>query len=165
MMNHSNRPSRSSEPSPAGPAERFRGERGQAYVLALVVLFTFTGAAAIWLARDVNQRVSDRSAIQSIAFQAARSGAQQIDVSTVRGGGGEVVIDDRAARSAAVETARRLSAQYELATQVVSQGYDGGRTDTWAVTVAITDGRSDVTPADLDEVMWVTGIAHAETGG
>ena len=146
--------------------ERFRGERGQAYVLALVVLFTFTGAAAIWLARDVNQRVSDRSAIQSIAFQAARAGAQQIDVATIRGGnGGRVVIDQRAARSAAVDTARRLSSQYELDTQIVSQGYDGGRSDTWAVTLAIPDGRADVTPADLDDVMWVTGIAHAETGG
>jgi Tfp pilus assembly protein PilX len=147
------------------PARRLRGERGQAYVLALVVLFTFTGAAAIWLARDVNQRVSDRSAIQSIAFQAARAGAQQIDVATVRGGSHGVVIDERAARSAAVDTARRLSAEYELDTQIVSQGYEGGRTDTWAVTVAIPDGRGEVTSADLDEVMWVTGIAHAETGG
>jgi hypothetical protein len=154
-----------SRPSEEG-TERFRGDRGQAYVLALVVLFTFTGAAAIWLARDVNQRVSDRSAIQSIAFQAARAGAQQIDVSTIRGGDSEtVVIDERAARSAAAETAERLSAQYELDTEIVSQGYDGGRADTWAVTVAIPDGRTDVTPSDLDEVMWVTGIAHAETGG
>jgi hypothetical protein len=153
----------SSEPGPGG-AQRFRGERGQAYVLALVVLFTFTGAAAIWLARDVNQRVSDRSAIQSIAFQAARAGAQQIDVSSIRGGSGTVVIDERAARSAAVDTARRLSAQYELDTQIVRQGYDAGRTDTWAVTVAIPDGRAEVTSVDLDEVMWVTGIAHAETG-
>jgi hypothetical protein len=149
-----------------GSTRRFRGERGQAYVLALVVLFTFTGAAAIWLARDVNQRVSDRSAVQSIAFQAARAGAQQIEVSTIRGGSGAgVVIDERAARTAAVEAARRLSAQYELDTQIVSQGYEGGRTDTWAVTVAIPDGRSEITSADLDEVMWVTGIAHAETGG
>ena len=66
-------------------ARRLRGDRGQAFVVALVVLFTFTGAAAIWLARDVNQRVSDRSALQSVAFQAARSGAQQIDLGGLRG--------------------------------------------------------------------------------
>jgi hypothetical protein len=167
MMDRSrNRPADDASGAPGGSVGRFRGERGQAYVLALVVLFTFTGAAAIWLARDVNQRVSDRSAIQSIAFQAARAGAQQIDVSTIRGESGEgVVIDEQAARTAAVDTARRLSAHYELDTQIVSQGYEGGRSDIWAVTVAIPDGRADVTSADLDEVMWVTGIAHAETGG
>jgi Tfp pilus assembly protein PilX len=145
--------------------KRLRGDQGQAFVLALVVLFTFTGAAAIWLARDVNQRVSDRSAIQSIAFQAARAGAQQIDVGALRAGGGDrIVIDEAQARTAATDTARRLAGQYGLEARIVTQGYDAGRSDTWTVTVAIPDGRSQVTTADLGEVMWVTGVAHAETG-
>lgn len=141
---------------------RLCGDRGQAFVLALVVLFTFTGAAAIWLARDVNQRVSDRSALQSVAFQAARSGAQQIDVGSVRGGAvGGVVIDDGAARAAAVDTAERLAAQYGLEARIVAQGHDGGRTDTWAVTLAL-----NADPGDNDDgALSVTGVAHAEVGG
>ena len=145
-------------------AERCRGDRGTAFVLALVVIFTVTGAAAIWLARDVNQRVSDRSAIQSIAFQAARAGAQQIDVASIRTGGGEVVIDETAARVAARAVAVRLAEEYDLEIRIVGQQH-GGALDTWEVTVAIPDGRATVTAGDLDEVMWVTGVARAETGG
>lgn len=142
---------------------RLRGDRGQAFVVALVVLFAFTGAAAIWLARDVNQRVSDRSALQSVAFQAARSGAQQIDLGGVRGGAGDgVVIDDGAARAAASETVELLAAQYGLEPRIVAQGYDGGRTDTWAVTLAL-----DADPSDGGggRTISVTGVAHAEVGG
>jgi len=156
----------------AGDARRLRGDRGQAFVAALVVLFTFTGAAAVWLARDVNQRVSDRSALQSIAFQAARAGAQQVDVGSIRGDpGGAIVVDIGEARTAATDAARRLAAQYELEVQILSQGYESGRTDTWAVTVALTDaadaGQSGDDPGDEpgDEVMRVTGVAHAEVGG
>lgn len=144
------------------PEQRLRGDRGQAFVVALVVLFTFTGAAAIWLARDVNQRVSDRSALQSVAFQSARSGAQQIDLASVRGGiAGEVVIDDVAARVAARETAALLAAQYGLEVRIVAQGHDGGRTDTWAVTVALDAESRD----NSERSMSVTGVAHAEVGG
>lgn len=145
----------------AKPCRRLRGDRGQAFVVALVVLFTFTGAAAVWLARDVNQRVSDRSALQSIAFQAARSGAQQIDLGSVRGGTDGLIIDDGAARVAAGETAGRLAAQYGLEARIVAQGYDRGRTDTWAVTMAVAADPGD----DADAVMSVTGVAHAEVGG
>ena len=141
---------------------RLRGDRGQAFVVALVVLFTFTGAAAVWLARDVNQRVSDRSALQSVAFQAARSGAQQIDLDRLREGAtGEVVIDDRAARAAASQTAGLLAAQYGLEARIISQGYDGGRLDTWAVTLALNADPGD----EVDDALSVTGIAHAEAGG
>ena len=141
---------------------RLRGDRGQAFVVALVVLFTFTGAAAIWLARDVNQRVSDRSALQSVAFQAARSGAQQIDLGGLRGDAGEVlVIDERAAREAASETAERLAAQYGLEARILTQGYDAGRVDTWAVTLALNADPGD----NADGSLSVTGVAHAEVGG
>ena len=147
-----------SDPSPG----RLRGDRGQAFVVALVVLFTFTGAAAVWLARDVNQRVSDRSALQSVAFQAARSGAQQIDVGSLRDGADDgVVIDDGAARRAARDTAERLAAQYGLEARIVAQGYDGGRSDTWAVTVALNADPGD----NEDGALSVTGVAHAEVGG
>ena len=141
---------------------RLRGDRGQAFVVALVVLFTFTGAAAVWLARDVNQRVSDRSALQSVAFQAARSGAQQIDLVSLRDAATDgLVIDDGAARVAARETAERLAAEYGLEARIVAQGHDGGRPDTWAVTVALSADPGD----DEDGSLSVTGVAHAEVGG
>jgi hypothetical protein len=43
---------------------------------SLVLLFTFTAGGVVWLARDVDRAISNRAAAQSIAFQAARSGAQ-----------------------------------------------------------------------------------------
>ena len=55
-------------------------------VTGLVLLFAFTAGAVIWLARDVNRSVSNRTAAQSIAFQSARSGAQQIDIVVLRDG-------------------------------------------------------------------------------
>jgi hypothetical protein len=144
---------------------RARGERGTAFVAALVVMFTVTGVAAIWLARDVNQRVSDRSALQSVAFQAARAGAQQLAVSDLRDTGtAGLVIDESSARSAAHDAAFRLAESYELDLRIVSQGY-GDDAATWTVTVAVTDESENVTEADLDGVLSAIGIAHAESGG
>ena len=94
---------------------RCRGERGTALVTALVLLFAFTAGGVIWLARDVNQRVSNRSAAQSIAFQAARSGAQQIEVASLRDGGPtELVIDEPRAREQALRIASRLFDEYDV---------------------------------------------------
>ena len=55
-------------------------------VTGLVLLFAFTAGGVIWLARDVNRSVSNRSAAQSIAFQAARSAAQQVGITSLREG-------------------------------------------------------------------------------
>lgn len=154
----------------AGPDDqpigrRLRGERGTAFVAALVVMFTVTGMAAVWLARDVNQRVSDRSALQSVAFQAARAGAQQLEVGELRDAGAAVVvIDPSAARSAARTVALRLAASYDLDIQIVSQGYGGDRA-TWVVRLALAAAGDEVGDADLVDVLTATGIAHAEAGG
>ena len=101
--------------TPSTDAQRCRGERGTALVTALVLLFAFTAGGVIWLARDVNQRVSNRSAAQSIAFQAARSGAQQVEVASLRDGGPiELVIDEPLARQQALRIASRLFDEYEV---------------------------------------------------
>ena len=82
-----------------------RGERGTAFATAMVVMFVVTGSAALYLARDVNQRVSDRSTMQSIAFQSARAGAQQVDIGGLRDGEeARVVIDVVAASSCATSS-------------------------------------------------------------
>lgn len=151
--------------APDGETRRCRGERGTAFVAALVIMFTVTGVAAIWLARDVNQRVSDRSALQSVAFQAARAGAQQLEVADLReGGSGALVIDESAARAAARTAAQRLASSYGLDMQMVTQGY-GGDQATWTVTLAVRDQSENVVSADLDDVLSAVGVAHAESGG
>lgn len=140
---------------------RCRGDRGTSYILAMVVLFLTTGIAAIWLARDVNQRVSDRSALQSVAFQAARTGAQQVDVGGLRGGGPLTIDAERATRSA-LTAAERLAESYELDADVIGQGY-GDDDATWTVTVGLRTGLDE--GGDVEYGVVVTGVAHAEADG
>jgi Flp pilus assembly secretin CpaC len=133
---------------------RLRGERGVATVTGLVLLFAFTAGAVVWLARDVNRTVGNRSAAQSIAFQAARSGAQQVDVDSLRdGGSGEVVIDESRAEAAARATATLLFEDYRVDGAVVAVRFVDA--DGVEVEVRIDDPAGDV-----------TGIAsaRAETG-
>jgi len=137
-----------------GTGRRWRGDRGTAFVAALVIMFAVTGAAALYLARDVNGRVADRSAAQSIAFQAARSGAQQLDVGRLRTDGA-VVIEVAAARRAARRAVRRLAEQYGVAARIVDQFSSDARR-TWHVVLAVDGPRGGEAR--------VTGVAHAEVG-
>lgn len=133
--------------------QRCRGERGTAMVAALVLLFAFTAGGVIWLSRDVNQRVSNRSAAQSIAFQAARSGAQQVEVAALRGGGSEsVVIDVPAAEVQARRIANRLFTEYDVDGTVQAVSVSGV---TVTVTVKISHPAGDVVGV---------GSARAEAG-
>jgi hypothetical protein len=94
---------------------RGRGDRGAAMVTGLVLMFAFTAGAIIWLARDVDRAVSERASAQSIAFQAARSGAQQVDIEALRGGPTpSIAIDPALARSAVESTVARLLDAYGL---------------------------------------------------
>ena len=86
---------------------RLRGERGTALVTAMVLLFSFTAGAVILLARDYDDRLATRSIAQAIAFQAARVGAQQVAIETLRDDG-TVAIDQRAAVEQATRAAREL---------------------------------------------------------
>ncbi len=132
---------------------RGRGERGTALVTALVLLFAFTAGGVIWLSRDVNRRVSNRSAAQSIAFQAARSGAQQVSVGALRGvGPSAIVIDGEAAQEQAFRVAVRLFDEYDVDGSVERITIDGDRVE---VEVEIADPAGDVTGV---------GSARAEPG-
>ena len=94
---------------------RGRGERGSAMVTGVVLMFAFTAGAIIWLSRDVDRAVSDRASAQSIAFQAARSGAQQIDLDALRRRpGAPIEVDPGLARPAVASTAERLLDAYDL---------------------------------------------------
>ena len=131
---------------------RCRGDRGMAMVTGLVLLFAFTAGGVIWLARDANRAVSNRTTAQSIAFQAARSGAQRVAVGSLRQGA-EVLVDEDAARRAAESTAADLFSGY---------GVDG---DVLRVTVVPPD-TVEVEVRISDPAGDVTGVAaaRAETG-
>ena len=121
---------------------RCRGDGGMATVTGLVLLFAFTAGGVIWLARDANRSVSNRTAAQSIAFQAARSGAQQLAVAPLRQGA-EVRVDAGAARRAAESTAADLFAGYHVEGHVISVAVVPP--GTVEVEVRISDPAGDVT--------------------
>ena len=90
---------------------RFRGDRGTALVTAVVLLFAFTAAGVIVLARDYDERITTRATAQAIAFQAARVGAQQVAVASLRDAG-QVRLDRDAAVQRADAAARDLLAEH-----------------------------------------------------
>lgn len=108
---------------------------------ALVLLFAMTAGGVVWLARDVDRAISNRSAAHSVAFQAARSGAQQVDVAHLRTWD-VVVVDEPAARVESVTVAARLLDAYGLTGEVTSVDVDGDRV---TVVVSVTDGGRIVT--------------------
>lgn len=125
-------------------SRRLRGERGAALVTALVLLFAFTAGGVIWLSRDVNRRVSNRSAAQSIAFQAARSGAQQVEVQSLRAGGGQqVTLREDDAREQAARVASRLFDEFDVDGEIRSISFPPPG-DIVRVEVVIRDTSGDV---------------------
>lgn len=130
---------------------RGRGERGSALAAALVLLFAFTAGGVIWLSRDVNRVVTNRSAAQSIAFQAARAGAQQVEVGALRDGTSTVVLNPALAELEAARIALELIDEYGV--DGTSQASVSG--DTVTATVTIRDPSGDIT---------VEGSAQAQTG-
>lgn len=120
---------------------RTSGEDGAGLVVGLVLIFAFTYLGLVWLARDVDRGVSNRTAAQSIAFQAARSGAQELSVAALRSGD-EPAIDRTAAESAVRRTARTLFRSYGVRGTVEGVVVDG---DLISVTVWITDAGQTVT--------------------
>lgn len=107
---------------------RARGDRGSSMVTGVVLMFAFTAGGIIWMARDVDRAVSDRASAQSIAFQAARSGAQQVDVSALRQmRDGPIAIDPDLARPAAEAAAARLFEAYDLDGRITSIDVVGDR--------------------------------------
>ena len=130
--------------TPGVTPKRLRGERGSGLVAGIVLIFAFTFLGMVWLARDVDRGVSNRSAAQSIAFQAARSGAQSASIADLRNNADAGAIDEPAARRAATATADALFASYDVDGSITSIEVDGDRV---AVTVEITDGSVTVTGA------------------
>lgn len=112
-------------------------------VAGLVLIFAFTFLGLVWLARDVDRGISNRSAAQSIAFQAARSGAQASAIGEVRNDD-VATVDPDAARLAAMRTADALFDSYEVEGRVTTIEVTG---DLVSVTLTIVDGGITVTGA------------------
>ncbi|MEY2581685.1 MAG: hypothetical protein QOE09_1534 [Ilumatobacteraceae bacterium] len=83
-------------------------DTGSATVLMITLCFTFLAGSVLWLSRTVDQSLDDRTNAAAIAFQAARAGAQAIDLDGVRSG--EAIIDAVAAREAIASTTAQLLA-------------------------------------------------------
>jgi len=111
-------------------------------VAGLTLMIAFTFGALVWLASDVDRSVSNQSAAQSIAFQAARSGAQAAQVDSLRSGDTET-LDPAAARTAATTLANALFSSYGVS-GTVSVAVDAGSAKV-TVTVSITDAGRTVT--------------------
>ena len=121
---------------------RLRGERGAGLVAGIALMFAFTFLGLVWLARDVDRGVSNRSAAQSIAFQAARSGAQSTGVTDLRTG--ITLVDPNAAARAATSTAGALFTSYGVDGRITSVDVVA---DSVSVSVTITDDGRTVTGA------------------
>jgi len=128
------------EPEGATGRRRCRSNHGSGLVVGIVLIFAFTFLGLVWLARDVDRGVSNRSAAQSIAFQAARSGAQATAVADLRSG--VAVIDAAAASRVATSTAGALFASYGVEGAVTSIEVVA---DSVSVSVTITDDGRVVT--------------------
>jgi hypothetical protein len=128
----------------APTGERCRDERGSGLVAGITLLFAFTFVGLVWLARDVDRGVSNRSAAQSIAFQAARSGAQATSIADLRSSDGAPLVDEVAAHAAALRTADALFASYGLTGTVETVTVTA---DSVAVTVTVSDAGVTVTGA------------------
>jgi len=131
---------------------RWSDDHGSAMVSALVTLTTVTVGAVLWLARDVDTSLSIRSTADAIAFQAARSGAQQLQIGSLRGAAPAVRVDPASAARAARSTADLLLDREGLEGEVIAVT----AVDEWVRVTLRIDG--PVMPAEA------TATAVAERG-
>jgi hypothetical protein len=111
-----------------------RDDRGSAMVTAVVLMLALTGGAILWLTRDHDRAVSAAAQADSVAFQAARAGAQAVAPASLRTS--SPVLDPAAAAARATSTAAALLASNGTTGHVVSVDVAGDRI---TVIVAITE--------------------------
>lgn len=116
---------------------RCADDRGAALVAGIAIMFSFTFLGLVWLANDVDRAISNESAAQSIAFQAARTAAQTVSVSDLRGGA--LVLDPSTSCARGASAAARLLDSYGVVGAVDRCTVDDTGTKV-TVVVSITDG-------------------------
>ncbi|WP_040495544.1 hypothetical protein [Ilumatobacter nonamiensis] len=130
-----------------------RDDRGSGLVAGIAFMFAFTFLGLVWVARDVDRGISNQSAATSIAFQAARSGAQAARVDDVRSGELDV-LDADAARAAASTTAAQLIGSYQVDGSIAAIDVDLAASKV-TVTITIVDGTKTVTGVGAAEAVAV----------
>lgn len=133
---------------------RLTTDRGSGLVAGVALMFAFTFLGLIWMAGTVDRGISNQTAATSIAFQAARSGAQAALIDEVRAGNTEK-LDAPAARAAATSTANALLSSYGVTGSIDSILIDDD-TSTVTVTISIIDGSTTVTGSGAAEAVEVT---------
>ena len=141
-------------------------DEGAGFAIPLfVVLLALTAAASLSLLVDGGRATTAQRNANSIAFQAARSAAQELDTSALRNG---VIAVSPAADSAARSTAATLLDRVGLDGSVTAIDVDGRR-----ITVTITAitnlsssaalGRSSVTVQGVGSTRIAAGVVSEET--
>ncbi|MEO5901678.1 MAG: hypothetical protein ABIR68_16340 [Ilumatobacteraceae bacterium] len=108
-------------------------DRGSAIVATLTLTFVFMAGGFIWLSRTVDRSLHDRAQATAVAFQAARAGAQAVDLEA--SSSGTIVLDGPRAVAAARSTAATLLAANGDSGAVQAIRINGARV---TVTIAIT---------------------------
>lgn len=89
-------------------------------ITSAILLFSFTFSGLVWLVRDVDRQISQTAPAHSLAFQAARAGAQQIVIASLREAGPpQLRIDVTAAQAAVHEAVRESLRSDALASSMV----------------------------------------------
>lgn len=133
---------------------RWGDDGGSGLVAGIALMFAFTILGLVWVARDVDRGISNQSAATSIAFQAARSGAQAARIDDIRDGNVDG-LDAEAARAAAGSTATQLFASYGVSGTVASIEVDLAASKV-IVTITIADGSKTVTGVGAAEAVVVS---------
>lgn len=129
--------------------QRSARDRGAATVTMLALAAVFMAGVFMWLSRTVDRQLEDRPHASAIAYEAARAGAQQIEVGVT---GGAAVVDPVRANAAARQSAAAAFAS----------GGDTGVVDT--VTVAGDRVTVTVTVTTSGRPATATGTATAHVG-
>lgn len=132
-----------------------RSDEGAASAFVLGIVLALMVVAGLVV--DGGRAVNARAEILDDVEQAARAGANQVDVASLRSGG-QVVVAPTAARQAAVD-------------HLVALGYDASRVSVSADSATVTVEASDVVPTALLSLVFVDSfevrgqaVARAATG-
>ncbi len=143
-----------------------KNDDGAGFAIPLfVVLLALTAAASLSLLVDGGRATTAQRNANSIAFQASRSAAQELDTGALRDG---VIIVSPEADAAARRTAATLLGRVGLDGSVTSVDVDGRRitvtiTATTNLTSSAALGRSSVTVQGVGSTRIAAGVVSEET--
>ncbi len=144
----------------------WKNDEGAGFAIPLfVVLLALTAAASLSLLVDGGRATTAQRNANSIAFQASRSAAQELDTGALRNG---VIVVSPSADAAARSTAATLLDRVGLDGSVTSVDVDGRRitvtiTATTNLTSSAALGRSSVTVQGVGSTRIAAGVVSEET--